>query len=52
MSSDDDVNHGIGFAELVSYIEEKRMDTLIAPVFKLTDLLNLYSTQLEQLEHM
>ncbi len=31
-SSADDVNHGIAFAGLVSYIEEVRMDSLIASV--------------------
>ena len=32
----DDINHGIiAFAGLVSYIEEVRKDSLIAPVFKL-----------------
>ena len=45
----DGINHGIAFAGLVSYIEEVRMDSLVAPVFKLTDLVNLYSTRLEQL---
>ena len=49
VSNVDDVNHGIAFAGLVSYIEEVRMDNLVAPVFKLTDLVNLYSTRLEQL---
>ncbi len=48
-SSADDVNHGIAFAGLVSYIEEVRIDSLIAPVFKLVDLVNLYHTRLEQL---
>lgn len=48
-SDKDNVNHGIAFAGLVSYIEEVRMDSLVAPVFKLTDLVNLYSTRLEQL---
>ena len=43
------VNHGIAFAELVSYIEEVRNDNLVAPVFKLADLVNLYSTRLKQL---
>lgn len=33
----------------LSHIEEVRMDSLVAPVFKLTDLVNLYSTRLEQL---
>lgn len=49
-SNVDDVNHGIALAGLVSYIEEVRMDNpLVAPVFKPTDLVNLYSTRLEQL---
>ena len=34
---------------LVSYIEEIRMDNLISPMFKLADLVNMYSTRLEQL---
>ena len=42
------VNHGIAFAELVSYIEEALKDNLDAHVFKLTDLMNLYSTRLVQ----
>lgn len=45
----DNVNHGIAFAELVTYIEDTCMDDLIAPVFKLKDLVNLYSTRLKQL---
>ena len=45
----DTVNHGIALAELVSYIEDTSMDDLVAPVFKLTDLANLYSTRLKQL---
>ena len=45
----DTVNHGIAFSELVSYIEDVCMDNLVAPVFKLTDLVNLYSTRLKQL---
>ena len=48
----DNVNHGIAFAGLVSYIDEVLMDSLVAPVFKLSDLVNLYSTRLKQLgEH-
>ncbi len=38
-SSVDDINHGIAFAGLVSYIEEVRMDSFIAPVFNLMDLI-------------
>ena len=49
-SNVDDINHGIAFAGLVSYIEEvHNMDSLVAPVFKLMDLVNLYCTRLEQL---
>ena len=45
----DDVNHGISFAELVSYIEDAKMDDLVAPSFKLSDLATPYSNRLEQL---
>ena len=45
----DTVNHGITFAELVSDVEDAKMDDLVAPVFKFTDLVNLYSTRLKQL---
>lgn len=43
------MNHGLAFAELVSYIEDTRMDSLVAPIFKLRDLVDLYTTRLEQL---
>ena len=43
------VNLGVAFAELVSYIEDASMDDLVAPVFKLKHLVNLYSMRLEQL---
>ena len=46
----DSITHGIALAGLVSYIEEVHMDSLVAPVFKLMDLANIYSTRLEQLE--
>ena len=42
------VNEGIAFAELISYIEDCCMDTQVAPVFKLTDLMKLYSTRYGQ----
>ena len=45
----DSINHGIAFAGLVSYTEEVRMDSLVAPMFKLTDLVNLYHGRLDQL---
>ena len=41
---------GIAFAELVMYIEEMRqLDEETAPVFKLSDLSQLYTARLEQL---
>ncbi len=48
----EDINraaHGIVLAELLAYIDEARMDESVAPVFKLADLVRLYSTRLEQL---
>ena len=38
VSSVYDVNHGIAFAGLVSFIEEAHKDNLVSPVFKLSDL--------------
>ena len=49
-SDADAVNHGIAFAELVSYIEDARMDNLIASIFKSSDLDSLYRTGLNNLE--
>ena len=43
------MNRGVAFAELVSYIEEIQNDNSVAPIFKLADLVNLYSTRLKQL---
>ena len=45
----DRMNHGLAFADLVSYIEETRMYTSVTPIFKLSDLVTLYTTRLEQL---
>ena len=39
----DSINHGVAFAGLVSYIEEVCMDSLVAPVFKLTDLVRIHN---------
>ena len=41
------MNHDLAFAELVSYFEETRMDTSVTPIFKLSDLVTLYTTMLE-----
>ena len=46
---DDDMNDSIAFDGLLSYIEDVRMDSLVAPVFELKDLVKLYATSLEQL---
>ena len=43
------MTHGLTFTELVSYIEETRMDTSVTPIFKLSDMVTLYTTRLEQL---
>ena len=45
----DNFNHGIALAELVAYIDDLRMSADVAPVFKLSDLVKLYSSRLEQL---
>jgi hypothetical protein len=41
--------HGIALAELVAYIEEAREESDSVPVFKLIDLVKLYTSRLEQL---
>ena len=48
-SDRDRMNHDLAFAELVSYIEETRMNTSVTPIFKLRDLVTLHTTRLEQL---
>ena len=45
----DTVNYGLALAKLVSYIEDTHIDDLVAPVFTLTNLANLYSTRLKQI---
>lgn len=41
--------HGIAFAELVSYMEEYRLEESVNPVFQLADLASTYKARLEQL---
>jgi hypothetical protein len=41
--------HGIVFAELVAYMEDFRNEEDIAPIFKLADLVGLYTARLKQL---
>ena len=43
------IKHGITYPGLDSYIKEIRTNSLVAPGFKLTDLVNLYHARLEQL---
>jgi hypothetical protein len=46
----DGIFHGIALAELLSYIEETKMtDESVAPIFKLSDLLKLYSDRVREL---
>jgi len=46
---DDSRLHGIAFAELVAFIEDMNSDEDSAPVFKLTDIAELYKVRLQQL---
>ena len=48
-SSDDLDVHSLALAELICYIEDSCIDTQVAPVFKLSDFVKLYSTRLKQL---
>ena len=41
--------HGLAFASLVSHVEDYRNSDEIAPVFKLADLVKLYTTRLQDL---
>jgi len=47
--SSEKVLHGIGFAELVSYIETYRGSLESRPIFKMADMKNLYITRLNEL---
>lgn len=43
------VSKGIALAELLAYIDEMRTNADVAPIFKLSDLVKLYSSRLEHL---
>jgi hypothetical protein len=46
----DGVSHGIALAELLGYIEDTKMvEQSVAPIFKLSDLLKLYTDRLRHL---
>lgn len=48
-SAESEFVHGIVFAQLISYIEECRLDPAVVPIFKLADLAKLYADRLLQL---
>ena len=41
--------HAIAWAQLLSFIDEVRSDCSVAPIFKLSDLVAMYSERLSQL---
>lgn len=43
------INESEAFAELVTYIEEVRCSQDVSPVFKMSELVKLYSERLKQL---
>ena len=45
----DKANHGIALGELVCYIDETQAYSEVPPLFKITDLIHLYSNRLQQL---
>ncbi len=49
--NDDFCLHGIAFAELVAFLEDMRSDQESAPIFKLTDIAQLYKVRLEAFTH-
>ena len=46
---DDSCLHGIALAELVAFLEDMRSDEESVPIFKLTEIAQLYKVRLEQL---
>lgn len=47
--NENELFHGIVLAQLISYIEETRADSSMTPIFKLADLVKLYTVRLSQL---
>ena len=41
--------HGIAFAELVAFMEDLHKEESVAPIFKLKDLVIMYTIRLKQL---
>ena len=48
-SHKDDTSQSIALAELIEYIEDYKLKSNTAPIFKLCDLTRLYATRLEQM---
>ena len=47
--SNEDMINSLALAELVSYIEDARTESSIAPVFQLSDLVTLYTSRIKEL---
>ena len=45
----EDMINSLALAELVSYIEDARTESSIAPVFQLSDLVTLYTSRIKEL---
>ena len=41
--------HAIALADIVSYIEDCKYDQSVAPVFPMSEIVNMYSDRLKQL---
>ena len=48
-SNNEEEISGIVFAELMMYIEEVCLEASVSPVFKLTDITQLYTSRMHQL---
>jgi len=48
-SNDEQATEGLAFAKLVVFIEETLTDGKMAPVFKLADRAQLYTSRMEQM---
>ena len=48
-TDEEKMHHGLAFASLLSYIEDIKASDDVAPIFKMTDLADLYDSRLKQL---
>lgn len=49
LNNNDKLSQGIALAEFLTYIDEERNNGEVAPIFKLSDIVKLYSSLLEHL---